>query len=404
MPKPAKSAVNFILFTILLDVVGFGIIIPVLPKLLAELQGVTVNEASKYGGYLITAFAIAQFIFSPIMGSLSDRFGRRPVLLLALFGLAVDYVILALAPSYAWLVFGRVFAGVCGASFTTALAYIADVSTDVDREKNFGLVGAAFGMGFIIGPLLGGVLGELGSRVPFYAAAGISFLNFAYGYFILPESLPKDKQRPFEWARANPIGTFKSLLKYKGLGPLFLAVFLLNLASHAVNSNWAYFTIFKFGWSEFMVGISLAAAGALIGLFQGVFAQKFKNYFGTGKSIFITMSCYALGFFLFSMASTTWMMFVFLIPFSMGSVWRPLLQSYLTSRVGDDQQGELQGGLASILSLTTIFGPLIMTGVFYRTTQEDAALYLPGSPFLLAAILSIFALILAYGTLRRVER
>ncbi|MEO0733917.1 MAG: TCR/Tet family MFS transporter [Bacteroidota bacterium] len=400
MPATRKAAVNFILVTVLIDVIGFGIIIPVLPKLLAEMNDVSLNEASTYGGFLLTAFAVAQFLFSPIMGSLSDQYGRRPILLLSLFGFAVDYLILAFAPTYAWLLVGRIIAGVCGASFTTASAYIADVSTQENRAQNFGMIGAAFGMGFVIGPLLGGVFGELGVRVPFYVAAGLSFLNFLYGYFILPESLAADKRRAFTWRRANPVGTLRQIFSYSGIGFLLLAFFLLSLASHAVNSNWAYFTMYRFGWSEFTVGLSLACAGVLSGLAQAGFAQKANNYFGVGKSIYLGIGLYGTGMLLFAFASASWMMFAILVPFCVGTICTPSLQSYLTSRVGDDEQGELQGGLTSLQSLTTIFGPLIMTGIFFYTTQEGTPVYFPGSAFALAAVLVAISCIIAFVQLR----
>lgn len=395
-----RPAVNFILLTVLIDVIGFGIIIPVLPKLLEEMMGIGVNEASTYGGYLLAAFAIAQFICSPIMGNLSDQYGRRPVLLLSLFGLSIDYLILAFAPDFTWLVIGRIIAGIGGASFTTASAYIADVSTDENRSKNFGMIGAAFGMGFIIGPLLGGVFGEIGVRVPFYVAAGLAFANFLYGYFILPESLPENKRRPFNWKRANPIGTLRQLFNIQGIGYLLLAYFLLSLASHAVNSNWAYFTIYRFGWSEFMVGLSLAVAGVLIGVAQGGFAQKAADFFGTGRSVYLGIAIYGLGMLLFATATQSWMMFVFLIPFCFGSICTPNLQAYLSSRVGEDEQGELQGGITSIQSLTTIIGPIMMTSIFFFTTKADTPFYFPGSPFALAAILIAGSFAIAYGVLK----
>lgn len=401
MPTQRRAAVNFILITVLVDVIGFGIIIPVLPQLLADMQRVSINEASTYGGYLLTAFAVAQFLFSPVMGSLSDQYGRRPLLLLALAGLSIDYLIMALAPDYLWLLVGRIVAGVCGASFTTASAYIADVSTPENRAQNFGMIGAAFGLGFIIGPLLGGVFGEIGVRLPFYVAAGLAFLNFSYGYFILPESLPAEKRRPFNWSRANPVGTFRQLYGYEGIGILLIAFFLLNLASHAVNTNWAYFTMFRFGWSEFMVGVSLAVAGVLIGVAQGGLSQKVNDYLGNGRAIYLTMALYGTGMLLFAFATVSWMMFVFMIPFCFGSICTPSLQAYLAGRVKDDEQGELQGGLTSISSLTTIFGPLLMTGIFFLTTQEDAPVYFPGSAFVLAFGLIVVAFGLAYSLLRR---
>lgn len=401
MSQPRKAAVYFILITVLIDVIGFGIIIPVLPKLLEDMLNIDVNVASTYGGILLAVFAVAQFICAPIIGNLSDQYGRRPVLLLALFGLSIDYLIMAFAPDFTWLVVGRIIAGIGGASFTTASAYIADISTEENRAKNFGLIGAAFGLGFIIGPLLGGVFGEIGVRVPFYVAAGLAFANFLYGYFILPESLSKNNRREFSWARANPIGTLKQLFNIQGIGYLLLAFFILNLASHAVNSNWAYFNIYKFGWSEFMVGLSLACAGVLIAIVQGGFAQKAYDYFGAGKSIYLGIAMYGIGMLLFAFASASWMMFAFLIPFAMGGICTPNLQSYLATQVGDDQQGELQGGLTAIQSLTTIFGPLLMTGIFFYTTKEGTPFYFPGSAFTLAALLIAVSFGIAFTMLRK---
>jgi DHA1 family tetracycline resistance protein-like MFS transporter len=404
MSKPRKAAVSFILITVLIDVIGFGIIIPVLPKLLENMLSIDVNEASTYGGILLAVYAIAQFICAPIMGNLSDQYGRRTVLLLALFGLTIDYLILAFAPNFTWLVIGRIIAGIGGASFTTASAYIADVSTEENRARNFGLIGAAFGLGFIIGPLLGGLFGELGVRVPFYLAAGLSFANFLYGFFILPESLAKDKRRKFAWSRANPIGTLKELFEIKGIGFLLLAFLILNLASHAVNSNWSYFNIYKFDWSESMIGISLAVAGVLVAIVQGGFAQKAYDFFGAGRSIYLGIAMYGVGMLLFAFASHSWMMFLFLVPYALGGIATPNLQSYLASRVAENQQGELQGGLTAIQSLTTIFGPLMMTGIFFYTTKDGTPFYFPGSAFALAAILIAISFGIAYSLLRKQKR
>lgn len=401
MQKQKKAAVTFIFITVLIDVIGFGIIIPVLPKLLAEMIQIDLNEASTYGGYLLTSFAIAQFLFSPIMGSLSDQYGRRPVLLLSLLGFAIDYLILAFAPTFSWLIIGRIIAGVFGASYTVASAYIADISTEDNRAKNFGMLGAAFGLGFIIGPLLGGLFGEIGVRVPFYVAAGLAFVNFLYGYFILPESLSLENRRKFDWKRANPIGTIQQIFSYKAIGYLLFTFFLLNLGVHAINSNWAYYTMYRFEWSEGMVGLSLAFVGVLISIVQAGLAQKAVDYFGEGKSIYYGISLYVLGMFLFAFASSTWMMFVFLIPYCLGGICGPNLQSYLVGQVPANQQGELQGGLTAIQSLTTIFGPLIMTGIFFYTTKEGTPFYFPGSAFILAAILMAISFVIAYTILKR---
>lgn len=401
MAKPQKAAIIFIFITVLIDVIGFGIIIPVLPKLLAEMKQIDINEASTYGGYLLTAFAIAQFLCSPIIGSLSDQYGRRPVLLLSLFGFAVDYLILAFAPTFGWLIIGRIIAGIFGASFTVASAYIADISTEENRAKNFGMLGAAFGLGFIIGPLLGGFFGEIGVRVPFYVAAGLAFANFLYGYFILPESLTIENRRKFDWKRSNPIRTIQKIFSYKAIGYLLFTFFLLNLGVHAINSNWTYFTMYRFDWSESMVGLSLAFVGVLISVVQAGLAQKAADYFGIAKSIYYGIGMYVIGMFLFAFASSTWMMYLFLIPYCLGGVCGPNLQSYLVGQVAANEQGELQGGLTSIQSITTIFGPLMMTGIFFYTTKEGTPFYFPGSAFILGALLMGISFIIAYIVLNK---
>ena len=400
MTKVRKAAVNFIFITILLDVIGFGIIIPVLPDLLSEMMDIGVNDASKYGGYLLFAFAIPQFLFSPFFGNLSDQYGRRPVILLSLFGFTCDYLLLALAPTYIWLVVGRIIAGFFGASYTTASAYIADVSTDEDRSRNFGLVGAAFGMGFIIGPLIGGVLGSYGLRLPFYVAAGLTFLNFLYGYFILPESLAKENRRKFDWKRANPLSTLVKLSKYKQIGVLLIAYFLLYLGSHAVQSNWTYFTMYRFEWSTFTVGVSLAVVGVLVGIVQAILAQKAANRLGIYRSIIIGFGLYTLGMFLFAFASSSWMMFAFLIPYCLGGIASPNLQSLMVSQVPMDEQGELQGGLTSVASITTIIGPVMMTGIFYYFTTDNAPFHFPGSAFFLGGIFMFISFMIAFFFLR----
>lgn len=387
MSKARPAAVSFIFITVLLDVIGFGIIIPILPKLLSELMGLEVNEASSYGGYLLFAFAIAQFIFSPIMGNLSDQFGRRPVLLFSLAGFTLDYLLLAFANSFPVFLIGRVVAGMFGASFTTANAYIADISTDEDRSKNFGMLGAAFGMGFVIGPLLGGVLGSYGLRLPFYVAAGLTFANFLYGYFILPESLAPEHRRPFEWKKSNPFSTIAQLAEYKSLLLLFIVIFLSNVGVHAVNSNWSYFAMYKLEWSELMIGLSLAIAGILVGITQAGLAQKAADTLGLGRSIYIGFALYTLGMLLFSLASSTMMMFLFLIPYCLGGIAGPNMMAFTTSQVPKNEQGKLQGGITSLISITSIIGPIMMTSLFAYFTSDKAPIEFAGAPFLLGAIL-----------------
>ncbi|MGN6508774.1 MAG: TCR/Tet family MFS transporter, partial [Chitinophaga sp.] len=286
--KTSKSAaIGFIFVTLLIDAMGWGLIIPVMADLIAQLKDIPVNEASPYGAYLISIFAIMQFVFAPVVGNLSDRYGRRPVLLLSLLGFGIDYIILALAPTYGWLFVGRVIAGITGASFTTASAYIADVSTDAtSKAKNFGLIGAAFGLGFVLGPALGALLANWGIRAPFYAAAALCLFNCIYGYFLLPESLPKENRRAFDFARANPFGSLKFLTRHPEIKGLAMSFFLIYLGAQAVQGNWNFFTIYRFNWSEKMVGISLAVVGVLVGAVQAGLTRVVNPKIGNEKSIY----------------------------------------------------------------------------------------------------------------------
>ena len=392
---------GFIFITLLLDVTGLGIIIPVLPKLIEELIHGNISMAASYGGWLTFAYAIMQFLFSPVMGNLSDKFGRRPVLLFSLFGFGVDYVFLSFAPTIGWLFVGRVIAGITGASFTTATAYIADISAPQDRAKNFGMVGAAFGLGFIIGPVIGGLLGEYGSRVPFIASAIITFINLIYGYFVLPESLPVENRRPFEWKRANPFGAFRHLQKYPAVAALAISYFLIYMAGQSVQSVWPYFGIERFQWSPKMIGLSLGVVGLLVGLVQGVLIRFVNPILGNEKSVYVGFGLYALGLALFAMATQGWMMFVFLIPYCLGGISGPALQSIITGHVPANEQGSLQGTLTSLISASSIISPIIMTNLFAHFTSKEAAVYLPGAPFILGAILMIAAGVVAYKVLSK---
>lgn len=400
MLKTKKTAaISFIFITLVIDVTGMGLIIPVLPKLIEELIHGNISEASKYGGWLISTYALTQFLFSPILGGLSDKFGRRPVLLFSLLGLGLDYVFLSFAPSIAWLFAGRAIAGIAGASFTTASAYIADLSTDENRAQNFGMIGAAFGIGFVIGPMLGGLLGTLGPRIPFMVAAGLSLLNCLYGFFVLPESLPKENRRPFNWKSAIPFVSLVKLKKYPALSGLVFAYVLIFLASHAVQSNWTFFVIEKFQWSEGRIGLSLAVVGVLVGLVQGVLTRYTTPKLGNEKSIYIGLLLYTLGLFLFAFASQTWMMFVFLIPYCLGGIGNPALQSVISGNVPSNEQGELQGALTSLMSLTTVVGPPLMTGLFSYFTSPAAPVHFSGAAFLLGALFMLASAGIAYRAL-----
>lgn len=400
MRDKKQAALGFIFITLLLDVTGWGIIIPVMPKLIEELIHGNVSQAATYGGLLNAAYAVMQLLFAPVLGNLSDRYGRRPVLLFSLFGFGIDYIFQALSTSIIWLFIGRVIAGITGASFTTASAYIADISNEENRAKNFGLIGAAFGMGFIIGPVIGGLLGQYGARVPFYAAAALCLLNWLYGYFVLPESLDPQHRRPFEWKRANPIGSFKLFERYSSLGPLIIALTLVYIAAHAVQSNWNYYTMYKFSWTEKLVGISLGVIGVLVAVVQGWLIRYINPVLGNEKSVYVGLGLYALGMLLFGFATQSWMMFAFCVPYCLGGIAGPALQSIISRQVLPSEQGELQGALTSLASATSIIGPVIMTNLFYFFTNKNAPIELPGAPFLLAAILLVISTVLAKKSLQ----
>jgi DHA1 family tetracycline resistance protein-like MFS transporter len=401
MSAKRKAALGFIFVTLLIDVTGFGVIIPVIPTLLTNLLHVSIPEAAPYGGWLIASFAIMQFLFSPLVGNLSDQYGRRPILLASLFGFGVDYILTAFAPTISWLFLGRIVAGVMGASMTTAMAYIADVSEPEKRAQNFGLIGAAFGLGFIIGPAIGGVLAKFGTKAPFFAAAGLTLLNWLYGYFILPESLTPENRRKFDWKRANPIGSLKFFLQYKVILGLVASIVLLYVAAHAIQSCWGYFTMEKFKWDEARVGYSLAFVGLLVGLVQGLLIRVIIPKLGQQRSVYVGLSLYALGFLLFAFATQGWMMFAFLVPYCLGGIAGPSLQGIMSSQVPANQQGELQGALTSLVSLTTIFGPILMTSLFYTFTKPGAPIYFPGSVMLAGAVMTLLSAFLARLSLKK---
>lgn len=396
-----QAAIGFIFITMLIDITGWGIIIPVIPKLIKELINGDISEAAKVGGWLTFAYSITQFLFAPLIGNLSDKFGRRPIILISLFAFSLDYLLLAFAPTITWLFIGRIIAGVSGASITSASAYIADVSTAENRAKNFGMIGAAFGLGFIIGPVIGGLLGQYGSRVPFYAAAVLCLINFIYGYFILPESLSLKNRREFDIKRANPISALLRLKKYPKLIGLIVSLFLVYVASHAVQGNWSFYTMYKFNWDERMVGISLGAVGLCVGIVQGGLIRWINPKLGNEKSIYIGMILYSLGMFLFASATQGWMMFVFLIPYCLGGIAGPAMQSIISSQVPANEQGEIQGTLTSIMSASAIIGPPMMTTIFYFFTHKNSHLQFAGAPFALGGILMLLSAFIAYYSIHK---
>lgn len=396
-----NHALAFIFITLLIDVIGIGIIIPVTPKLIEELIHGSISQAAKYGGWLTFSYAIMQFIFAPVLGNLSDRFGRRPVLLFSLLGLGLDYLVIAFAPNIVWLFIGRLISGIAGGSFTTAAAYIVDISAPEKRSQNLGLLGAAFGVGFIIGPVIGGLLGEYGSRVPFFAAAGLSIVNFIYGFLVLPESLSENNRRSFDWKRANPLGAFKKLKKYKTVGGLIIAIFSLNIGAHAIEGVWTFFTIERFGWTASMVGYSLGFVGLTVGIVQGGLIRIINPWLGDVKSIYAGIILYTIGMVLFSFAGQGWMMYAFVIPYALGGIANPALQSMISGEANADEQGELQGILTSVVSLTSIISPPLMTGIFAYWTSSRAYFYFPGAAFSLGAFFMGISLIFVYSVLKK---
>lgn len=401
MANTKKAAVGFIFLTLVIDIVGLGIIIPVIPQLIEGLLHTQdLSKAALYGGWMTFLYASMQFLFAPLIGSLSDKYGRRPVLLISLLGFGLDYLFLAFAPSIFWLFVGRTISGITGASITTASAYMADISDDSNRAQNFGMIGAAFGIGFIIGPMLGGFLGEIGPRLPFIVAASLALLNVIYGYFVLPESLPVENRRSFDWKRANPLGALVHLKKYPAVSGLIFSLIFIYLASHAVQSNWSFANMEKFKWTPKMIGLSLGMVGLLVGLVQGVLIRYINPKIGNEKSVYIGIGLYAIGLFLFAFATSSWMMFVFLIPYCLGGISGPALQALISVHVPKNEQGELQGSLTSIMSVTSIAGPLIMTSLFAYFTKPSNPIYFPGASFLLGAIFMLISAIIAYTVLK----
>ncbi|MCU0470135.1 MAG: TCR/Tet family MFS transporter [Arcicella sp.] len=401
MSAKRNPAIIFIFITILIDVLGIGIIIPVLPKIILELTGKGLSEASQYSGYLMASYAVMQFLFSPIIGGLSDKYGRRPVILASLFGFFLDYLILVYAPTLSWLFVGRLLAGITGASFTTATAYIADISTDENRAKNFGMVGAAFGLGFIVGPSIGGILGSYGSRVPFMFAAGLTLINALYGYFVLPESLKMENRRAFDWKRANPVGSLKNLGRYPALLGLVGALFCLQIAGQTHPSTWSYFTMKEFGWNSDQVGYSLGFVGLMVAIVQGGLNRVLNPKLGDRNSVIVGLLFYGLGFILFSIATKGWMMYAFMVPFGLGGIAGPSLQSLITKQVAPNEQGELQGGITSLQSITTIIGPLIASNLFSYYSDGKDHFQFPGAAFFMAGILTFLALGIALRSFPR---
>ena len=396
---PRTAAVAFIFVTILLDMLALGVVIPVLPKLIESFVDNDTANAARIFGLFGTAWALMQFLFSPILGSLSDRFGRRPVVLLSNFGLAADYVLMALAPSLVWLFAGRLISGITSASISTSFAYIADTTPPEKRAAYFGKIGVAFGAGFILGPALGGLLGDISPRMPFWIAAGLSLANGLYGLFILPESLPRDRRAPFRWKSANPIGMLPFLRANRILAGLQISNFFSQLAHVVLPSTFVLFATYRYGWDVRTIGITLAIVGLCSMVVQGTAIGPIVKRLGERKALLFGLVFGALGFVIFGAAPTGLMFCVGIPVMSLWGVSGAATQALMTQQVAPDQQGQLQGATASVQSLSQMLGPFLFTLTFAFFIGDHAPLKLPGAPFLLAAALLLLAMVVAAKTL-----
>ncbi|GAB1582541.1 TCR/Tet family MFS transporter [Phyllobacterium phragmitis] len=385
-PKFARRGLSLVFVILFLDIIGIAIIMPVLPAFLEELTGASLSEAAIDGGWLLLVYAGMQFVFAPLIGNLSDRFGRRPILLASVLTFAIDNLICALATSYWMLFVGRVLAGISGASFATASAYIADVSNDENRARNFGLIGIAFGAGFVIGPVLGGFLGEFGPRVPFYGAAALAFVNFAVAFLFLPETLERQHRRKFEWMRANPLGALKQMRNYPGIGWVGLVFFLYWLAHAVYPAVWAFVGAYRYGWSEGQIGLSLGIFGIGGAVVMGVILPRVVPVLGEWKTAAIGLAFCALGLSGYAAAWQGWMVYAVILLTALEGLADPPLRSIAAAKVPPSAQGELQGALTSLSSITTIIGPLIFTQMFGFFTGPSAPVTFAGAPFAVAAV------------------
>lgn len=398
------SRLLFIVLVVVIDTAGFGLIFPVLPQLLRELLHADISTAARYGGWLAFAYAAMQFVFAPVLGGLSDRYGRRPVLLSSLLGFSIDCLFLAFAPNVAWLFVGRAIAGITGASYAVASACVADISTDENRTRYYGLINAAFGLGFIIGPVLGGSLARWGTHMPFIAAAGLSFFNFLLGYSFFPESLPMTHRRAFDWKRANPLGALRHLTRFPLVKSLILSMLLVSFATHSMESVWAFFTIEKFRWSNQLVGYSLALVGVLSILSQTWLVSVLTNRLSDRQMAIIGLVCMTTGYLLFAFAGWQWVLLPALVIYIAGSIQGTAMQSIVAGAMPDNEQGELQGALGCLMGLTTLLAPPVLTSSFAWATARTSPVYFPGMPYLIAAMMTVGGLILLLKGFRKATR
>ncbi|MDB4111729.1 TCR/Tet family MFS transporter [Yoonia sp.] len=384
-----RLAVTFILISVMLDSMGIGLILPVMPDLIQEVEGQGIGEAAVWGGILATIFAAMQFIFGPTVGNLSDRYGRRPVLIISLVIMAFDYVLMALAHTIWLLIIGRIIGGITAATQSTSAAYMADISKPEEKAANFGLIGAAFGVGFVIGPMFGGLLAEYGTRAPFWAAAFLAAANAVFGYYVLPETVTDRIRRPFEWRRANPLGAFKNIGQLPGLKKLMLITFVYTIAFFVYPGVWAYFGAERFDWGPGMIGLSLGIFGIGIAIVQGLLIRPILRLIGERNAVILGLSIDVVAFVALAFVTNGWVALALTPLTALGSIAGPALQGIMSRTASDSQQGELQGTVTSINAVATIVAPLAVTQTFWYFTAGDGPVYLPGAPFLLSAILTI---------------
>ncbi|HHL42182.1 MAG TPA: MFS transporter [Hellea balneolensis] len=399
--KQRTGALNFILIAVAIDAIGLGIIMPVLPELLTDLTGLKLNQAARHGGFLTLTYALMQFIFMPILGGLSDAFGRRKVLLLSLFCLGIDYLFMAVAPSIALLYLGRLISGATGATYSTANAYIADITEPDKRAQKFGMIGAAFGVGFVLGPAIGGLLGDLGPRVPFYVAAGISLANFAYGFFVLPETLAPGHRRSFSIRRSNPFGTFKSIFALPQLGGFLLVAFLLSFAGFVYPSTFAFYTSERYDWTPRDIGIALAAFGVASAVVQGWLIRITIPKLGLIWSGAIGILMNAAAYLGLAFSPNAFIAYMWMIPAALGGLGGPALMNLMSMRVDKSAQGELQGANGAVNGFAMLISPVMLTELFYYFADKDTQTYFPGAPFMLAGILTLLALFVFIWAVRQ---
>jgi MFS transporter, DHA1 family, tetracycline resistance protein len=395
-----RAATAFIFVTVVIDVLAMGIVIPVLPRLVESFEGGDTARAAQVYGVFGTAWGLMQFLFMPVMGALSDRFGRRRVILISCFGLGADYFLMALAPNLTWLFVGRVISGITASSFGTAFAYIADVTPPEKRAGAFGMVGAAFGLGFVLGPALGGVLGQFDPRLPFWAAGAMALVNAAYGFFVLPESLPKEKRSPFLLKKANPVGSLVLLRSHPELSGLALMYFLMQLAHVVLPSVTVLYMGYRYGWNEMQVGLMLAGVGVCSMIVQGGLVKPVVARLGERRALALGLIFGALGFAIYGLATNGTL---FLVGIPVMALWGfagPSAQALMTRHVSPSEQGQLQGAIASITAIAGLFGPAIFTQVFATFIGSRASLHVPGAPFILAAAMLLAACAISWAATR----